>query len=287
MSVATGRRVLSTVMIGLLSGAELAHAQLPLNIEELLVAPRTINLQTLFAYTIVDQALPLLFADGTGSGGSLPPAAEHQTRAATALTRIRYGLHQDIEVNASFAHTQVDWQQPGFAGGGNEHAATLGANWRVSADAETPALLLTAGVDVLETSWQVPQARWYGRTLRVGAQTYRALDPVVLSLALLYEWRRERDIGQVRYDPGDILRLQPQVNFAVNHRVTLIGGLSWQYAQADRAGGLRTAVSRYQTDVSFGIGLQTGPGSVLFVDTRVATSGGRGASVALDWHYQF
>jgi hypothetical protein len=285
MSLQTSQRVLSGVLFMLLHLPLSAAAQLPLNIEELLVTGSTLKLQTLLGYSSTDRVLsggmPVI------PGTSPLPLVDHQTRSATAVTRLRYGLSRTVEINASVRRTRVDWQRPGASGGGDEYALGLGANWLVSPDTKTPALLLTAGLDAVETSWLAPDERYFGKSLRAGAHVYRALDPVVLSLAVLCEWRGARSIGPSRYDPGDTLRLQPQVNFAVNPRVTLIGGLSWQYAEADRVDAVRPAGSLYQTDLSFGLGLQAGRDSIIFVDTRVATSGGRGASVGVDWHYQF
>jgi len=282
MSLQTAQHALAGILCLPLLLPSASRAQLPLNIEELLVAPSTLTLQTLFSYSSTDRPL------SAASMGAAPvPAANLQTRSATALTRLRYGVGRTVEVNAELQRTRVDWQQPAASGGGDEYTLGVGASWLLSPDADTPALLLSGGVDALATSWLAPGERYSGKSLRAGAHLYRALDPVVLSLALSYEWRRPRAIGALRYDPGDILRLQPQVNFAVNRRVTLIGGLSWQYIGRERLDAAPVAGSLYQTGLTFGLGLQAGPDSIIFVDTRVATSGGRGASLGVDWHYQF
>jgi hypothetical protein len=282
MSLHTGQHVLAVVLCLPLLLPAVSRAQLPLNIEELLVSPSTLTLQTLFSYSSTDRPL-----NGAVPGVAPVPAANLQTRSATALTRLRYGVGPTVEVNADLQRTRVDWQQPAASGGGDEYALRVGGSWLLSPDTETPALLLSGGVDALATSWLAPGERYSGKTLRAGAHLYRALDPVVLSLALSCEWRRPRAMGARRYDPGDIVRLQPQVNFAVNRRVTLIGGLSWQYVGRERVNTTPVAGSLYQTGLTFGLGLQAGPGSIIFVDTRVATSGGRGASLGVDWHYRF
>ncbi|MBM70687.1 MAG: hypothetical protein CME43_14560 [Haliea sp.] len=282
MSLQTAQHALAGILCLPLLLPSASRAQLPLNIEELLVAPNTLTLQTLFSYSSTDRPL-----SGAAPGAFPVPAANLQTRSATALTRLRYGVGRSVEINADLQRTRVDWQQPAASGGGDEYALGVGASWLLSPDTETPALLLSGGVDALATSWLAPGERYSGKALRAGAHLYRALDPVVLSLALSYEWRRPRPVGVRRYDPGDILRLQPQVNFAVNPRVTLIGGLSWQYVGRERLDTAPVAGSLYQTGLTFGLGLQAGPGSIIFVDTRVATSGGRGASLGVDWHYQF
>tara|TARA_R110002110_G_scaffold184698_4_gene391532 strand:+ start:10862 stop:11710 length:849 start_codon:yes stop_codon:yes gene_type:complete len=280
---ATVHHIAGAILLGAAVAAGPAQAQLPLSIEELLVEQRTLKLQTAFSYSNSDSSNPA----GPGSGQAVPLAWQQQTRVSAVTSRIRYGWRRNLELNAAVTQAQIDWRGSGGSGGDDQYSVGLGANWLLSADNHTPALMLTAAVDVLETSWLQPGVRHHARTARLGAHIYRAIDPVVLSLAVSQEWRLARDFADGRLDPGDVLTLRPQVNFAVNHRVTLTGGISWQRRAGDRFDGTTRAGSRHQTGLSVGVGLLASPRSTVFVDSHVLTSGEGGASLSLEWLYRF
>lgn len=281
---ATGRYIAVVTLLGALLAAGSARAQLPLSIEELLVEQSTLKLQTVFSYSNSDSSHPA----GPGSVAAVPLAwQQQQTRVSAVTSRLRYGWRRNLELNAAATQAQIDWRGSAGSGGDDQYSLALGANWLLSADNHTPALMLTAAVDVLETSWLQPGVRHHGRTARLGAHIYRAIDPVVLSLAVSQEWRLARDFADGRLDPGDVLTLRPQVNFAVNHRVTLTGGISWQRRAGDRLDGTTVSGSRHQTGLSMGLGLLASPRSTVFVDSHVRTSGDSGASLSLEWLYRF
>ncbi len=278
---ATSLYTAGVFLLGAVFAAGPVQAQLPLSIEELLVEQRTLKLQTAFTYSNSDGALPAVLS----SVAAVAPAWQQpQTRVSAVTSRLRYGLRRNLEVNASATQAQIDWRG---AGSNDQYAVALGANWLLSADNHTPAILLTAAVDVLETSWLQPGVRHQGKTARLGANIYRAIDPVVLSLAVSQEWRLPRDFTGGRLDPGDVLTLRPQVNFAVNHRVTLSGGVSWQRRAGDRFEGSSLVGSRHQTGLSMGLGLLASARSTVFLDSHVFTSGDSGASLSLEWLYRF
>lgn len=281
---ATGRHIAGAILLGVAVAAVPVRAQLPLSIEELLVEQRTLKLQTAFTYSNSDAAGAAIVRSGEGVA---PAGQQPQLRVNAVTSRVRYGLRRNLEVNAGATQAQIDWRGPAASGGDDQYALALGANWLLTADNRTPALMLTAAVDVLETSWLQPGVRHHGRTVRLGAHIYRAIDPVVLSLAVSHEGRRSREFSGGSLDPGNVLTLRPQVNFAVNHRVTLTGGISWQRRAGDRFDGAPVASSRHQTGLSMGLGLLASPRSTVFIDTHVFTSGDNGASLSLEWLYRF
>ncbi|MDO8860508.1 hypothetical protein Q6D67_02255 [Haliea sp. E1-2-M8] len=281
---ATGRHIAGAFLLGAVIAVGPAQAQLPLSIEELLVEQRTFKLQTAFTYSNSGDAGAAIFRSGEGGASAWQ---QPQLRASTVTSRVRYGMRRNLEVNASVTQAQIDWRGPAASGGDEQYALALGANWLLSADNHTPAVMLTGAVDVLETSWLQPGVRHHGRTTRLGVHIYRAIDPVVLSLAVSHEWRLSRDFAGGRLNPGDVLTMRPQVNFAVNRRVTLTGGISWQRSAGDRFDGTTLARSRHQTGLSLGLGLLASPRSTVFVDSHVFTSGDSGASLSLEWLYRF
>lgn len=280
---AAGRYIAGVFMLGSALAVAPVQAQLPLSIEELLVEQRTLKLQTALTYSNSDSS----WLAGGGPGESVGAWRQQQTRVRAVTSRVRYGLRHNFEINASATQAEIDRGGPGGSGGDDQYAVALGANWLLSADNRTPALLLTGAVDVLETSWLQPGVRYQGKTARLGANIYRAIDPVVLSLAISQEWRLERDFAGGSLDPGDVLTLRPQVNFAVNHRVTLTGGISWQRRAGDRFDGAALVGSRHQTGLAMGLGLLASARSTVFVDSHVFTSGDSGASLSLEWLYRF
>lgn len=281
---AAGRYIAGVFMLGSAFTASPVQAQLPLSIEELLVEQRTLKLQAAFTYSNSDSPWLAAARSGEGLGSAWQ---QPQTRVSAVSSRLRYGVRRNLEINASATQAEIDWRGPGGSGGDDQYAVALGANWLLSADNRTPAVLLTAAVDVLETSWLQPGVRHYGKTARLGANMYRAIDPVVLSLAVSHEWRLERDFAGGSLDPGAVLTLRPQVNFAVNHRVTLTGGISWQRRAGDRFDGAALASSWHQTGLAMGLGLLASARSTVFVDSHVFTSGDSGASLSLEWLYRF
>jgi hypothetical protein len=279
-----GRYIAGVVMLGWAFTAVPVQAQLPLSIEELLVEQRTLKLQTALTYSNSDGPWLAAVRSGENQGSGWQ---QHQSRVSALTSRIRYGVHHNLEVNASATQAMLDWRGSGGSGREDQYAVAVGANWLVSADNRTPAVLFTAAVDVLETSWLQPGVRYHGKTARLGANVYRAIDPVVLSLAVSQEWRQEREFAGASLDPGDVLTVRPQVNFAVNHRVTLTGGVSWQRRAGDRFDGVAVARSQHHTGLAMGLGLLASARSTVFVDSHVFTSGDSGASLSLEWLYRF
>lgn len=262
-----------------------AGAQLPLSIEELLVRERTLQLQSAVSYSNSDTLVPV--PASIALGNAAPGFSRRQTRVTSVTSRVRYGVLPGIEINASAVHARADWRQPGLAGGADQSRLALGANWLVSADTRTPALLLSAGVDVFESSWLDPDAQYYGKTARVGATLYRSIDPLVLSLAAGYEVRSARAVAAGQFSPGNLFYLQPQVNFAVNYRVTLTGGVALQIREREKINGAPVSLREHGTALNLGLGVLAGEHSTVFVDTRIGTSGDDSAQLMLEWLYRF
>ena len=207
---------------------------------------------------------------------------------SAVTSRIRYGWRRNLELNAAVTQAQIDWRGSGGSGGDDQYSVALGANWLLSADNHTPALMLTAAVDVLETSWLQPGVCVTTPGRRGWVRTFTA--PSILWCCRLRSARNGAWRGTLPtagWTRAMLLTLRPQVNFAVNHRVTLTGGISWQRRAGDRFDGTTLAGSRHQTGLSVGVGLLASPRSTVFVDSHVLTSGEGGASLSLEWLYRF
>lgn len=237
-----------------------ATAQQPLSIEQLLVAERRWQLATAIDHRSAQPA---------------PGIEERRQRLSTAL---RVGLHPRLELNARLSRDRGRLRRPGGTRRSGERALALGANWLLRREGAMPALLLEA------------RARWRRDDAgeapgRPGAQliatAYRSFDPLVLSLTASADWPAGYRRGGRRHRPGAAWSVSPQVNFAVNHRVTLIGGLSLSRRQAPRVDGAALGRGTERLALRAGVGLTLGAGQTLFLTGEYSTAGAGGLS--LQW----
>jgi hypothetical protein len=74
----------------------------------------------------------------------------------------------------------------------------------------------------------------YLKSALLGATTYSAIDPIVVSLTVAYRSNFNRTDGLSSYKPGNMLLVNPAIAFAVNDRFTLNGGLQWSNTYPDK-----------------------------------------------------
>lgn len=273
-------------LLSALLPAARAVAQLPLNIEELLVEESVLKLETGTAFRHGEDYVP---AVGSGRGALAQPwPVKRELEVMELSSSLRYGAGRAVEVNATALASRLRWRQAG-ASVGDERRQSLdvGVNWLALAENTTPALLLQLGGRLLDRSSMPGVDSRTGGAWRIAATAYRSLDPVVLSLALGCEWRRSREVDGERLDPGDIAWLAPQLNFAVNPQVTLIAGTGLYVTGGDRLSGHRLSRSSSLSNLRLGLGLAPSPRSTVFFEADFAASGARYARFALDWVYRF
>lgn len=262
----------------------LARAQLPLSIEALLMPPSTVTLST---QTLWQQSRhPVLASRETPSGTAFLSVGQREVEQAVTSVGARYGFAPRWEVNARLSHRQARWRVPGGPTLRAEgSAADLGLSWLARPEGGGPAVLVDVRADLLARR-SVPDAqpRWLD-SLEFGITAYRSLDPVVLSLAARY--RHQRAGEDVTRSSGHNVLLAPQVNFAVNAEVTLLGGLSLQYRDTGPGAG-GDGRETIDSALRLGLGYAASRRSTLFLNTTIATSGsGRGAGLDLEWLYRF
>jgi hypothetical protein len=262
-----------------------AHAQLPLNIEELLVQPATVKLETGTAFRHSEELLPGVTFSGPEAS---PGLARRDLEIAELTSRLRYGLSSSLEVTGGLRVSHLRWRQSSTSGGSETgQTVELGVSWLASRDRSTPALLLQLSTDLISDAAPGTGDRIHGGAVRIAATSYRAIDPVVLSVGVGYEHRRPRTVFGRDFTPGATGWLIPQVNFAVNERVTLIGGFGLYLRGADRWRGLSRGERHTLTTLRLGSGLALGRRSTAFFSGDFAVSGERSARIALDWVYRF
>ena len=151
-------------------------------------------------------------------------------------------------------------------------------NWLLKAESATPALLLEARGELF-TQTAVRGGQAPGAQLI--ATSYQSFDPLVLSLTAALRWRGAYRQSEQRWNPGINWSLSSQVNFAVNHRVTLFGGVSYSHRERTRIDGVPQG--RAVNDVGFRLGLGFTPaiGNSLFVSGEYQSSAA--GAVSLQW----
>jgi hypothetical protein len=256
-------------------------AALPLNIEELLVAESVLKLST--ASRLSHYREPLLAPGPSG----VPALGWRDVELLDLSTGLRYGVTPRLEVNLRYALRRQQWRAAGAAVASDGDALQFGVNWLALPGGAAPALLVDASAELAARApGQQGGRSWLGGG-SLALTAYHAIDPVVLSAALRYEHGRPRRFGTAVVAPGDRLRLTPQINFAVNGRVTLIGGFELALLQPDRIDGRSVGSRRTGTGVQLGLGYALGSASTVFVQTEFATGGAAGAGASIEWLYEF
>ena len=270
----------------LLSFASLpALSQLPLNIENRLIQPSTMKLEVGSSYRHAERFEPSAVSV---EGRALVNADAHYEEMIDVSTRLRYGLSSSMEFHtglrvARFANRGRAFPDSGF----ESQVLEAGLNYLAVRDGAMPTLLLQLGTDLVTNQRSRGSGLVLAGSSRVSATAYRSIDPVVLSVAAGYEYRRAIEVASIHVDPGDLIWLAPQVNFAVNERVTLVGGFGVYFQSAERLERREVGGRRTMTSLRMGSGVEMSPRSTVFLMADFAAVGQRSARVAVDWVYEF
>lgn len=246
-----------SVLLALLPAA--ARAQLPLTIEQLLVPQQRVQ-----GFASLDYR----------AESPLPGLERRGSRLSTGL---RYGLHRRWEVNASLGRSSLARYLGTQVERSDSQSLTLGSSWLLRDESRYPAVLLglRATHDFANGSGRG------GRQAALSATFYQSIDPVVLSLNVVLgrAWEDNVDGAQT----ATYWTLSPEVNFAVNPRVTLLWGLNFsrQEDRRDLRGAAQETVA-----LRAGLGFAFGPGDTVFL-----LGNGAGAQaparLTLQWFHQF
>lgn len=267
------------ILLALLSAARV-QAQLPLTIEEMLVEEARLTATLRTALQTGQQ--PVLLAGPAGAR-----VGRRDVRSESVAVGLRYGLAPRLEINA-FLERRRRRSEVGALAGASEQGGTiaLGASWLAYGEPGAGSLLLDLRLDALSRPLPYAAGAVPAAAAAVGVTWYRAIDPVVLSLAARYRRARSVEVAGVALAPGDEFRLDAGVNFAVNRQVTLFGGLQLGRRAADRADGRSLTATRIGQRLSLGLGYAPTPETTIFV--RAALPAGAGGSTAsLELLYDF
>lgn len=271
---------------------KIAFADLPLTVEDLIVDKGTFKLEISLSYANSDiksllAGEPIIIQTGDASFVTVPTRFGELKGNADAIVTtfgLHYGVGRSSEVymRTSFLYKSI--RSSGFSGShkSNESGLVdswLGLNYQFLEDSNTPALIGFAE-GVLNDNYQ--DGNSFGKSWMLGLTSYRAIDPVVLSITTAYKWSQKFSDG---VQPGNYFLISPSVAFAVNDQVTLISGIQWLNRQADRYDDTIQGFRQTRTDVTIGLGYGVSKGNILNFSFKANASGNHGADLRINWVY--
>lgn len=296
MSVCKGVSSIGAVCcLMMLSSA--ASADLPLTVEELITDKGKFKVDTSLSYSNNERqgvmtGEPVTIQTGETSFITLPTQFGESKQNIDVLVGtlgFRYGVSHKAEVYTRSSYLYRNTRSDGLleTESSNKNRfvdSWLGLNYQFSQDNDTPAFLGFVEGALYEKHQQSHSS---GKSWKVGATVYRAIDPVVLSLTSSFQWNQKRNDGDVNLQPGNHVSLRPSVAFAVNDRVTLTTGFQWMNRQADRYNNESQGFRRTRTDVTLGLGYGVSKGNTLNLTFQANASGKGGSDLRLNWLYAF
>ncbi len=277
----------------------IAHADLPLTIEDLLTAEKRWRADINLVYANSDRrnvdSRYGTIQIGPGQFITVPVAVDQARQNLDLLalsSGVRYGMSLDTELFVrlgAVAQSTRTLDADGPAANSSEKFSDgwIGINHRFANDAETPALLGFAELALAENVVAEGNQLVHGKSGMIGLTTYRATDPLVLSLTTGYRHNATRNVGSQRINPGDLLFINPTIGFAVNHEVTLTSGLQWRWQQRDQVDGEPQEIRTTKTQLEFGLGYAWSKQITLQVISRNDITGDSGAEVGVTFLYKF
>lgn len=275
----------------LLLSANLAKADLPLNIEGLLTERSEWKLELGAAYVNTDHAgisagAPVTIQVGPTQFITLPSSLGESHRNSDVIVPtlgLRYGLTADTELYGK-ATWLGDYSRTQGVNGEASRSSTnfndawIGINQRFLRDDTYPALLGFMEAAIAEKQ---DRSMVHGKSYSIGATTYRAIDPVVLSLTTAFLYHAKRDVDGNATKPGNLFLINPQVSFAVNESVTLSTGLTWRNQMPDQINGRRIGQRHTTSTLNLGLAYLWNKNTIFNLTTRSDVSGKGGAEIGL------
>ncbi len=275
-----------------------AYADLPLTIEDLLTAERRWRVELNTTYSNSDRinldSRYGIIQVGQNQFLSLPISvtdARQNTDVLAISAGVRYGLTLNTELYSRITGIAEYTRSINTDGRSNVKDTRpsdlwFGINHRFSNDNETPALLGFAELALVEyVAWQ-DEDFVHGKSLLIGMTTYRAIDPIVLSLSAGYNYSHTRDVGDNEENPGDFLFINPSMGFAINNLVSMTIGGRWQARDRDEYNGKQWGIRTTKTSMDFGLGYSWSKKLTLQVNSRFDISGEPNASTSLNMIYK-
>ncbi|HGM0853148.1 TPA: meta-pathway of phenol degradation family protein, partial [Neisseria gonorrhoeae] len=273
-----------------------AYADLPLTIEDIMTDKGKWKLETSLTYLNSENSRSELAAPvyiQTGSASFIPVPTEIQengsnTDMLAGTLGLRYGLtgNTDIYGSGSYLwHEERKLDGNGKTRNKRMSDISAGISHTFLKDGKNPALIAFLESTVYEKSRNKASS---GKSWLIGATTYKAIDPIVLSLTAAYRINGSKTLSDdVKYKAGNYWMLNPNISFAANDRISLTGGIQWLGKQPDRIDGKKESARNTSTYAHFGAGFGFTKTAALNASARFNVSGQSSSELKLGVQHTF
>ncbi|ENW2621108.1 meta-pathway of phenol degradation family protein, partial [Neisseria gonorrhoeae] len=229
----------------------------------------------------------------TGSASFIPVPTEIQengsnTDMLAGTLGLRYGLtgNTDIYGSGSYLwHEERKLDGNGKTRNKRMSDISAGISHTFLKDGKNPALIAFLESTVYEKSRNKASS---GKSWLIGATTYKAIDPIVLSLTAAYRINGSKTLSDdVKYKAGNYWMLNPNISFAANDRISLTGGIQWLGKQPDRIDGKKESARNTSTYAHFGAGFGFTKTAALNASARFNVSGQSSSELKLGIQHTF
>ncbi|CWO13913.1 TPA: meta-pathway of phenol degradation family protein [Neisseria meningitidis] len=258
------------------------YADLPLTIEDIMTDKGKWKLETSLTYlnsenNRAELAAPVYIQTGATSFIPIPTEIQENgsnTDMLAGTLGLRYGLtgNTDIYGSGSYLwHEERKLDGNGKTRNKRMSDISAGISHTFLKDDKNPALIGFLESTVYEKSRNKASS---GKSWLIGATTYKAIDPVVLSLTAAYRINGSKTLSSnTKYKAGNYWMLNPNISFAANDRISLTGGIQWLGKQPDRLDGKKESARNTSTYAHFGAGFGFTKTTALNASARFNVSG--------------
>ena len=277
-----------------------ALADMPLSIEDILTDKGKLKLDAAVTYvnsesSRAEPAEPVFIQTGTASFIPVPTDIQENSRNSDILAGtlgLRYGLTGRTDLYGSGSYL---WREERSFSNENRESGknrsknlsdlSIGISHTFLTDNKNPALIGFAESTLYEKTYGKAA---YGKSWLLGATTYKAIDPVVLSLTAAYRINRSTTLSDgLKHKAGNYWLLNPTIAFAANDRISLTGGIQWLAKQPDRTGGRKESFRNTATYAHLGAGFGLTKATSLNASARFNISGRSSAEMKLGVQHTF
>ncbi|HFA7793179.1 TPA: meta-pathway of phenol degradation family protein [Neisseria gonorrhoeae] len=272
------------------------RTDLPLNIEDIMTDKGKWKLETSLTYLNSENSRAALASPvyiQTGSASFIPVPTEIQENGSNTdmladTLGLRYGLtgNTDIYGSGSYLwHEERKLDGNGKTRNKRMSDISAGISHTFLKDGKNPALIAFLESTVYEKSRNKASS---GKSWLIGATTYKAIDPIVLSLTAAYRINGSKTLSDdVKYKAGNYWMLNPNISFAANDRISLTGGIQWLGKQPDRIDGKKESARNTSTYAHFGAGFGFTKTAALNASARFNVSGQSSSELKLGVQHTF
>lgn len=287
-------RIISILII---SFSNTVFADLPLSLEDVLTNKGQWKLETSFNYinsenTKSEFLSPLYIHTANGSFIPVPTELVDKNQNSDLIVAnlgLRYGLNGNTDL---YGNSSYLWKEErSFINDEKNKTRTnkfsdlsIGISHTFLKDENNPALIGFLEGNIYEKSQKKHSSF---KSWLVGITTYRAIDPIILSLTTSYRMNLKKNTHDNTIKDGNYFMVNPSVSFAANDRVTLTTGMQWLLKQADKINGYKQGVTQTSTHLYLGTGFSLTNKISANISTRFNISGKSSSEIRLGLQYSF